>query len=330
MSRVDVVMATFNRPDQLRRSLAGLQAQTYRDFSVLVVDDASSSPIDAAIADDYAFPLRILRLEENRGPGRARNRGVAECSAELISFIDDDVVPDRLLLERHVAAYDAGPASTAQFGPLSAPADWKPTPWNLWEARTIEHEYGRMIRGEYPAGWRQFFTGNAFLPRKWFLAAGGFDERFTRAEDIEFAYRLDAMGCEFRFVPDAVGWHYARRTRQSWQRIAREYARFDLEISRLHPELNWLAIREREREGRNGLSKFGFAALSRTGLTRPGTWAAIQGARLLHALNIAPPGQPLLSFAYSVEYESAMKAALQAAPTGASARPDPSTGSSPA
>src|SRR6185295_4881663 len=96
-----------------------------------------------------------------------------------------------------------GPHSVV-IGPLAAPPDWRPTPWNRWEAETVEAEYDRMIRGVYEPTWRQFFTGNAFLRRADFLDAGGFNETFRRAEDIELGYRLHRLGCEFVFEPEAI------------------------------------------------------------------------------------------------------------------------------
>ena len=332
MARVEVVIATYNRPIQLRRCLEGLAAQSLDDFAVTVVDDASDLRIDETLSGDLRsrLDLKVVRSEENHGPGRSRNLGVERSSAELIAFIDDDVVPDPDMLKRHEEAYDSGPDNSIQFGPLKAPDDWEPTPWNLWEARTIAHEYRRMERGVYQATWRQFFTGNAFLARKHFQAVGGFNEAFTRAEDIELAYRLAAEGCTFRFVPDAIGWHYAERSRQSWQRIARDYARFDVAIDGLHPELNWLGVRNRERADRHRLSKLGYAALSRVSGQRIGSEIAVRSAQLLHRCGAVGLAQPLLSFAYSVEYEAEMTECLGSKAGLSTSRSGSRPGSSPA
>lgn len=312
MPRVDVVIATYNRPDRLVRCLEALALQTYRDFGVVVVDDASPQPVDDAITAGLRTDLhmRVLRLDDNHGPGRARNVGVRQSGAELIAFVDDDVVADPALLANHVGAYDRGEPNTIQFGPLSEPRDWRPTPWNLWEARTLAFEYKRMQAGVYRPSWRQFFTGNAFVPRDLFLATGGFDEFFTRAEDIEFAYRVALAGGGVRFVPEAIGWHYAERTRSSWQRIARDYARFDVTIDRNHPELAWLQIRRRERESRNAGSRLGYELLKRTRTESAGVNVAISLASATSRLGLQRAAHPLLSFAYSVEYERSLAAAV--------------------
>ena len=64
---------------------------------------------------------------------------------------------------------------------------------------------------------RQFFTGNASLRRDSFLATGGFDPSFHRAEDVELGYRLAALGIQFIFEPSARVWHYPVRSFAAWR-----------------------------------------------------------------------------------------------------------------
>ena len=72
----------------------------------------------------------------------------------------------------------------------------------------LEAQYHDMITGKYAPTARQFYTGNASLAAKWLRRAGGFDESFKRAEDIELVYRLEDMGLRFHFNPQAIGYHY--------------------------------------------------------------------------------------------------------------------------
>src|SRR5690606_11766 len=100
MATVDVIIATRDRPAALRRSLAALEGQTRRDFGVIVVDDASTPPVDSWLkASEFpALDLRILSLAEHGGPARARNAGIEASTADYIAFIDDDVEAERHLL----------------------------------------------------------------------------------------------------------------------------------------------------------------------------------------------------------------------------------------
>lgn len=249
MVRVDVVIATHARNARLEHTLRALALQDYKHFRVIVADDASPVPVEPR-TQAGAAPVQVIRMNSNEGPARARNLAAARGSAELIAFVDDDVDPSPGWLSAHVAAHCRS-QRLATIGPLLAPPDWRPTPWNWWEAATLAREYRRMAAGVYAPTCRQFFTGNAMVPRTEFEAVGGFDERLRRAEDVEFALRLAQRGCTFAFLAEATAWHYAHRTFASWLRMARQYAEADRQIDAAHPDAGWLSLINEELAGRS-------------------------------------------------------------------------------
>jgi GT2 family glycosyltransferase len=301
--KTDVVIATFNRAEPLRRTLDGLARQTLQDFEVIVADDCSTVPASRSLASYEApFPLRVLRTSSNGGPAAARNLAVESSSADLILFIDDDVVPDIELVAEHRRNLAALGARGVSIGPLRAPGDWKPTPWNRWEADSLEVEYGRMAGGDYRATWRQFFTGNAMLHRAAFVEVGGFDPAFKRAEDIEFAYRLAKNGASFGFEPRAIGWHYARRTLASWRNIPSQYAECDVRIASMHPELHWDETLAKEEQRRHPLTRLVDNAAGVLHARRPAASCAIAAARAAHAFRARRLSNSLLSLTFQLEY----------------------------
>jgi GT2 family glycosyltransferase len=303
MTSIEVIIASYNRPTPLLRTLAALASQRCLPSSVAVIDDCSSVPVTQILSGaQYPFSVRMLRTPVNSGPAVARNLGVKTSDCDLIAFVDDDVMPDPELLHYHAQAVGHKDSQYVSIGPLRAPADWKPTAWNRWEAETIAIEYARMARGEYQVTWRQFFTGNAMLRRETFLAAGGFDESFSRAEDIEFAYRLGKAGAQFIFEPRAIGWHYAERSLQSWRRIPSQYAEFDLSIDRLHPELRWDQLVREEHTRRHPATRAVNRLARALGAEGLAASLAIAGARVSHAARAAPLSSNLLSLAFQLEY----------------------------
>jgi GT2 family glycosyltransferase len=299
---VDVVIATYNRPDALMTCLEALCNQSHRDFRVIVVDDAS--PVDSETVVRERFSRRLdllwLRLPQNGGPAFARNAGVAAGSAPLVCFVDDDVVASPGLLVAHCAALRDGQRRAVSIGPLRAPRDWKPTPWNRWEAKTLEREYRRMTQGEYAPTWRQLFTGNAMLRREDFERVGGFDVRYKRAEDIELGYRLWKNQCEFPFTPFAIGWHYAERSLQSWMRIPAMYAETDLAMARAYPELDWLRCVDGEREQPLRRISRHIARLGRGGeFVRS---SLLVSGRALDRIGLTAAATPFLSAVFNIGY----------------------------
>lgn len=231
--RVSVVIPTFNRRDRLRRVLAALAAQDVDEsFEVIVVSDGSTDGTDDDLrADDVALPVTAV-LQHNRGPAAARNAGVAKARGELIVFIDDDVVPEPSLLRAHLAAHQGLGDQSVVIGPMLDPPDHTMSPWVSWEQAMLAKQYDDMSAGKYTATARQFYTGNASVRRQYLLAVGGFDTEFRRAEDVELAFRLEDLGIEFHFEPNARAWHYAERSYDSWKSAAYLYGRNEIVFAR--------------------------------------------------------------------------------------------------
>lgn len=93
---VVVCMATYNPPTELfERQISTLRAQTYRNWSCVISDDASTpgcfEDMRAVIGEDPRF--RIVRWPENVGFYRNFERALevgAECGAELVALCDQD------------------------------------------------------------------------------------------------------------------------------------------------------------------------------------------------------------------------------------------------
>lgn len=106
MTAISVVVAMYNAQVWLPRFVASLQQQTFHNFEVLMIDDASTDE-SAAIVDVVAPTdprFRLIRLSANKGAGAARNKGIAEAAGETICFADpDDLLPERSLEVRYEA-----------------------------------------------------------------------------------------------------------------------------------------------------------------------------------------------------------------------------------
>jgi len=230
---VSVIIPTFDRLPQLRRAIDAVMAQTYASerFEVVVVSDGSTDGTDEYLQEQCA-PNLVYASQRNAGPAAARNRGIELATGDLLLFIDDDVVASPQLVERHAEHHRLGGDRLVVIGPMATPMGTYLSPWVQWEQEMLYRQYDAMRRGLYGATARQFYTGNASVARAHVVAAGGFDTRFRRAEDIELAYRLDEAGLRFTFEPDAVGYHYADRSFASWLKIAYDYGATDVLLAR--------------------------------------------------------------------------------------------------
>lgn len=195
-------------------------------FEVIVVSDGSPDGTNAYL-ESAETPLQLTPiLQENQGVAVARNRGIREANADIILFVDDDVVPTPTLIEEHLKKHTNN--KTVVMGPMLTPPDFSMKPWVDWEQKMLMKQYDDMNNGVWEPTARQFYTGNTSVRREHLIEAGGFDPAFRRAEDVELAYRLDGMGLEFVFNYDAVGYHYAERSFDSWMAIPYAYGRNDV------------------------------------------------------------------------------------------------------
>lgn len=104
-----VVVTTYNRERIVRRAVDSCLGQSFDDFEVVVVDDASSDGTVAAL-DAYDDPrLRVVVHETNKGINPARHTGAAEARGEWVVVVDSDWELLPHALERLRAAIDGLP-----------------------------------------------------------------------------------------------------------------------------------------------------------------------------------------------------------------------------
>jgi GT2 family glycosyltransferase len=271
-------------------------------FEAVVVCDGLGDPSLTLLQQDetFAFALRVVE-QPNRGPAAARNHGIGLARGDLIVFLDDDVVPSRGLIRAHLDAHADG-ENLVVGGPLLPPGGHGP-PWIRFEGRTLEDQYRAMESGRYGMTHRQFYTGNASVRRDRVLSAGGFDETFRRAEDVELGYRLADGGASFRFAGAAHVEHMANRSYASWLEIAYRYGRADVRMGRDHNRRSVLKSAGEEFHYRHPLTR----RLVMLALAVPPAGRVIEVAArplsvLLALLHLAAAADRLLALVFNLAY----------------------------
>lgn len=237
---LSVIVPTHNRRERLAHLLTGLERQhaSGARFEVVVTVDGATDGTEAMLAGLRApFPLRVIAQAQG-GASAARNAAIAAASGDVLLFVDDDVLPQDGLFERHLAVHRRDPLA-AVAGRMAAPPTRALPVWLEWEARLLERHYARLVAGRISPSWHDFFTANASVRREHVLAAGGFDQRLRREEDIELARRLASRGLRFYFLSDAVVHHDPDKTLEAWLRLASERGRFQLMFKRQDLRADW-------------------------------------------------------------------------------------------
>ena len=95
---VSVIIPTYNREKLVSRSIQSVLDQTYQDYEIIVVDDASIDNTEKVVKSFNDVRIRFLRSNLNKGGSAARNMGIIAANGEYIAFLDsdDEWLPEKL------------------------------------------------------------------------------------------------------------------------------------------------------------------------------------------------------------------------------------------
>jgi GT2 family glycosyltransferase len=213
---VAVVIPNWNGVALLPACLDALRAQTYRDHSVVVVDNGSHDDSLAVLA---RYPeVRVLRFGRNRGFGAATNAGIRATASPYVATLNNDAIPGAGWLAALVAAAERDPA----VGMCASRMVFAGQPDVLNSCGIALDRTGiawDLLGGE-PVGADRDLTepfgpcaGAALYRRAMLDAVGLFEERFfAYLEDVDLAWRARRAGWRCRYVADAEVAHHHSAT----------------------------------------------------------------------------------------------------------------------
>lgn len=108
LSRVSIIIPTYNRSQLLRLTVESVLAQTYPNIETIVIDDGSTDDTAAAMAE-YAGRIIYIRQEKNQGAAKAIEIGLQAASGEYINSLDHDDLFMPTKIERQVQILESRP-----------------------------------------------------------------------------------------------------------------------------------------------------------------------------------------------------------------------------
>lgn len=214
MAKYSIIVAVYNRPDELRELLESLTQQTFRDVEVVIVEDGSTiSSKDVCSAMAGRLDVKYF-TKDNSGPGPSRNYGCRRASGDYFLFIDSDcTVPPHYMATIDAAVLKHG--YDAFGGPDREDASFTPTQKAISFAMTSFLTTGGIRGGKRRIGGsfhpRSFNMG---ISRDVFNQTDGF-ARMRFGEDVEFSIRMFEHGFSVGLIPDA--WVYHKRRTDLWK-----------------------------------------------------------------------------------------------------------------
>jgi GT2 family glycosyltransferase len=199
--RVSVIIPTWNRLSLLKQCVASLLYQSWSNFEILVVDDAS--PTDPSSIFKDMPRVRVLRNIENRGQAHSRNRGIDESTGELLIFLDDDCrIEDPQWIEKHVQSHQEAPDLLVGGKIHNIAVTW------AGKARACLTRHGIQFGGFLQ-------TMNLSIRRETIHDIGRFDESLRELEDVDFSMRALQADKRLKYDDGLVIYHHYRDTFRS-------------------------------------------------------------------------------------------------------------------
>ena len=211
---VSIIVVTWNGLAHLEHCLSALAAQTWRGFSVVVVDNGSTDCSVSWLRDQKIMPLRLVEVGENRGfaGGNAAGLAVVDPETIFVVLLNNDTAPEPGWLAALVAAAKADERRGAI---ASLMVDWNGALIDSAgdgirvTGRGYQRYHGRR-RNDAPDSGPVFSAcAGAALYRRAMLDEVGFlDERFfMNGEDTDLCFRARLAGWEVWYCADAVVRH---------------------------------------------------------------------------------------------------------------------------
>lgn len=215
--KVTIVIPNYNGKHFMEPCLSSLSEQTYKDFHILVVDNASSDGSIEYMEENYP-DIELIKLQKNYGFSKAVNIGIQHSRTPYVILLNNDTTVDTRYVEEMVKAIEKSPKIFSVSSKMiqmyhpelidSAGDLYTLLGWGVCRG------CGRPISNY--TKYDEIFTacaGAAIYRRSVFDDIGYFDENhFAYLEDIDIGYRARIYGYYNMYCPTALVYHVGSGT----------------------------------------------------------------------------------------------------------------------
>lgn len=207
--RVSVIIPNWNGGKWLDGCLKALSSQDFRDFEVLVVDDASTDGSMDRLQERFPS-VRTCLLPEHHGFAVAANAGIKATYGDYVILLNNDTLPSKSFIRNLATAMDNMPPDVGSLASRMLQLD---DPMLIDDAGDVFTWYGHALKRGHgrPAG--EFVkdglvlsacAGAGLYRREFLKDSGGFDEKFVSyLEDLDLGLRGWLLGYRCVFISSA-------------------------------------------------------------------------------------------------------------------------------
>jgi len=202
LSLVSIIVPVYNTEKFLKECLDSLLAQTYPNFEIVIVNDASSDNSEAIIQEylkRYPEKIQYIKKAKNEGVSAARNTGIKAAKGQYIAFCDSDDVwlPEKL--EIQMQEFFKDPDLDVVYSDCFLIFEDKKTNQKLTEFWGVK-QYSGYIFEKLIKAKGNIVTSVVVAKKEIFQKVGLFSEDLRYVEDYEFFLRVALEGYKFKSI----------------------------------------------------------------------------------------------------------------------------------
>jgi glycosyltransferase involved in cell wall biosynthesis len=192
MSKVSVIIPTYNRAEFLRLAIMSVLNQTFQNFEIIIINDASKDHTQEVITHFNDTRIKVIHNHVSKGAAGARNIGIMNSNYEYTAFLDDDDewLPEKLKMQTYLldnSLPEIGGVCTGYFVIEKVRG----------RALSIYPEMNDLFKGNF------ILTSSILLRRKCFEKCGLFDEGMPTDSDYDMWIRISKK-FSFKVIKNAL------------------------------------------------------------------------------------------------------------------------------
>ena len=210
MVLVSIIIVNWNAKKFLKDCIDSLQSQSFIDFEIIFVDNASTD--DSVSFVKTNFPqVKIIENNENLGFAEGNNIGIANSTGKIIALFNPDAVADKNWLKILISAINDNPKIAAVTGKmyyLDNEYD-KNVVFCTWSKLDPISSIPTNFHNDEPIARVDYLSGAAMLVRRDILDKIGFMDKdyFLYFEETDLCARMIRAGYDLMYIPNALVWH---------------------------------------------------------------------------------------------------------------------------
>lgn len=232
--KFSIIIPTYNRLNELKELIPSLSSLNYNpeEYELVIIDDGSTDD-SLRYLEHLETPFEIvIRSQQNKGPGPARNHGMSVARGDYFIFVDSDcILPsdyltkvDEALKKDNFEAFGGPDTYHPSFSPLLKAINYAMTSF-LGTAGTRGSK--KSLAKYYP---RSFNMG---FHRKVFAKIGGFSA-LRHGQDMDFSARIYEAGFKVGLISDAFVYHKRRTSLKKYFKQIFNWGVTRINLSILH------------------------------------------------------------------------------------------------